>query len=207
MRIEKINENKIRIFLNLEDLKEKNIDVHSFMSNPIESQSLFLDMLAMAEEKIGFVTKDYSLSIEALALSYGDFILTVTRDKDIPQKSKKQFQIKRKSEDLKQNFSVFKYDTLDDFIEFCNCFKKSCFYSCNKQLKSTRLYELNNTYYFVFETPNIDVYILKNFYGFCAEFAKFVFDSDLFVSKLQEYGNIIIEKNVINVINKSFLKK
>jgi len=69
MKIEKLNENKIRIILNLDDLKEKNIDFHSFMSNSIESQDLFLDMLDKAEEEIGFITKDYKLIIEAIATS------------------------------------------------------------------------------------------------------------------------------------------
>ena len=60
MRIEKITENKIRIILN--------IDLHSFMSNSIESQDLFYDMLDKAEKEIGFKTKDYKLMIEALAV-------------------------------------------------------------------------------------------------------------------------------------------
>ncbi len=68
MRIEKITENKIRITLNIQDLKEKNIDLHSFMSNSIESQDLFYDMLDKAEKEIGFETKDYKLMIEALAV-------------------------------------------------------------------------------------------------------------------------------------------
>ncbi len=69
MKIEKLDENKIRITLNLNDLKEKNIDFHTFMANPIESQSLFLYMLEAAEKEVGFVTKNYQLSIEALATS------------------------------------------------------------------------------------------------------------------------------------------
>ena len=68
MQIEKLTENKIRIILNLEDLKEKNIDLHSFMSNSIESQNLFYDVLNKAEEQIGFVTKNYKLMIEAIAV-------------------------------------------------------------------------------------------------------------------------------------------
>ena len=59
MRIEKLNENKIRIFLNLEDLKEKNIDLHTFMSSSLESQDLFLDMLSIAETEVGFKTHNY----------------------------------------------------------------------------------------------------------------------------------------------------
>ena len=53
MRIEKLNENKIRIFLNLEDLKEKNIDLHDFMSNSLETQDFFFDLLNKAESEVG----------------------------------------------------------------------------------------------------------------------------------------------------------
>ena len=73
MRIEKITENKIRIILNLEDLKENNINLHDFMSNSPESQDLFLDMLERAENEVGFKTKDYRLMIEAIATSERKF--------------------------------------------------------------------------------------------------------------------------------------
>ncbi|MCL2355524.1 MAG: adaptor protein MecA, partial [Oscillospiraceae bacterium] len=59
MKFEKLTENKIRIILNLDDLHEKNIDFHSFMSNSLESQDLFFDMLEKAEKEIGFNTRDY----------------------------------------------------------------------------------------------------------------------------------------------------
>lgn len=68
MQIEKITENKIRITLSIQDLQEKNIDLHTFMSNSIESQDLFYDMLDKAEKEIGFQTKDYKLMIEAIAI-------------------------------------------------------------------------------------------------------------------------------------------
>lgn len=54
MKIEKLNENKIRITLDMNDLAEKDIDFHAFMSNPIESQNLFLDMLEQAEKEVRF---------------------------------------------------------------------------------------------------------------------------------------------------------
>lgn len=69
MRIEKITDNKIRITLNIEDLKEKNMDLHSFMANSFESQSLFLDMLEEADKEVGFKTDNYRLMIEAIATS------------------------------------------------------------------------------------------------------------------------------------------
>ena len=75
MQIEKITENKIRIILNVQDLEEKNIDLHTFMSNSIESQDLFYDVLDKAEKEVGFETKDYKLMIEALAIPNREFYI------------------------------------------------------------------------------------------------------------------------------------
>ena len=99
MKIEKITENKIRITLNLDDLKEKNIDFHSFMSNSIEAQDIFFDMLKEAEEKVGFKTDDYKILLEALATPDGKFVLNVTRiipDADVLKNNRK-ILVKRKS--------------------------------------------------------------------------------------------------------------
>ena len=68
MQIEKLNENKIRITLNLDDLKENNIDLHSFMASSIETQDLFYSMLDKADREVGFKTENYKLMIEALAI-------------------------------------------------------------------------------------------------------------------------------------------
>lgn len=57
MKIEKLTENKIRIILDMQDLQEKNIDLHSFMSDSLESQDLFYDMLDRAEKEVRFSNK------------------------------------------------------------------------------------------------------------------------------------------------------
>ncbi len=75
MQIEKITENKIRIILNIQDLQEKNIDLHTFMSNSIESQDLFYEMLNKAEKEVGFETKNYKLIIESLAIPNRKFYI------------------------------------------------------------------------------------------------------------------------------------
>ena len=74
MKFEKLNENKIRIIVSTQDLIEKHIDFHSFMSNSLESQDIFLEILDKAEKEIGFVTKNYKVRIEAFAMNNEDFI-------------------------------------------------------------------------------------------------------------------------------------
>ena len=87
MKIEKLNENKIKITLSIHDLEEKDINFHDFMSNPIETQDLFLLMLQEAEEKVGFKTKNCKVKIEALAMTEDNFVLTIT--KILPESYKK----------------------------------------------------------------------------------------------------------------------
>lgn len=57
MKFEKVNDNKIRITLTYEDLLNEDIDFHSFMSNSMDSQNVFLNILDKAEKEIGFVTR------------------------------------------------------------------------------------------------------------------------------------------------------
>ena len=79
MKFEKLSENKLRIILSIKDLEEKDINFHDFMSNSLETQDLFLDMLEEAEEQVGFNTRNYRVKIEALAMTDMDFIVTITR--------------------------------------------------------------------------------------------------------------------------------
>ena len=98
MKIEKITENKIRIILNMDDLEENNIDLHSFMSNPVDSQNLFIDILDKAEHEVGFSTKDCKILIEAIASSDGHFVFTITKyksDQDTSKPKKKNLTITR----------------------------------------------------------------------------------------------------------------
>ena len=44
MKFEKLNENKIRITLTANDFKEKDINFQDFLSHPLETQDLFLDI-------------------------------------------------------------------------------------------------------------------------------------------------------------------
>ncbi len=44
MKIEKLTDNKIRIIVSLDDLKEKNIDSKALIDKPAETQNLILDI-------------------------------------------------------------------------------------------------------------------------------------------------------------------
>lgn len=198
MRIEKLSENKIRIFLNLEDLKEKDIDLHTFMSNSLETQDLFLDMLSKAETEVGFNTRNYRLAIEALASAEGNFILTITRigpDSSSPNILKPK--TKRQSITPNKRLSIYSFSSFDDFCEFCNYINEELSTDFADKLKTSSLILFKNTYYLIFNNLKLSVPDLKSFSCLVSEFASRVKNEELLERKLKEHGKIIFPKNAI----------
>ena len=211
MKIEKITENKIRIIINLDDLKEKNIDLHSFMANSIETQTLFLDMLKEAERKVGFSIKDSKILIEVLASSNGNFIFTITKvgsDKKNETVKKKNLKIIKKKA-LSNNIKnlIYKFETFDEFCTFCSYINNSKLKSVKGLAKSISLYLYNNTYYLVIANINPNYSNLNRFYAIISEFAVTVGNAETFQSKLVEYGKVVMKTNAINKCTKYFLNE
>ena len=201
MQIEKITENKIRITLNIQDLEEKNIDLHTFMSNSLESQDLFYDILDKAEKEVGFKTKDYKLMIEALAIPNGNFILTVT--KIIPERDIKQKLIaKRKISKSPSNLSIYMFNTFEEYLGFCISMQnnKNNIYTF---LKST-LYLYKSKYYLCLYINEETINAFKSLHYSIIEFATSINNADLFERKLKEYGKEIFKSNAINNCIKHF---
>lgn len=207
MMIEKLTENKIRVTLNIDDLKEKDVDFHSFMSNPIESQQLFLDMLNEAEKKVGFITDNYKIMIEALALANGNFVFTITRI--VPESSgekmiRKKVHIKRKTNYLNSRKTVYCFQNFDDFCEFCHSLNSMIQTNYTKLIKNTSLYLYKEKYYLVFSDTNANYEITRHICSCITEFGFFVNSSELFERKLFEYGKEIIKSNAIATCLKHF---
>ncbi len=207
MKFEKLNENKIRITLNNQDLAEKHIDFHSFMSNSQESQNLFLDMLDEAEKKVGFITKDYKIRIEALAMSDGNFILTITRfgkniDNDSKSSKMRKVKIKRKNLDMTSKQLIYHFNSFDDFCNFSNFISKSNKFT--NIAKNMVLYFYKNTYYLCISNINIEHQNIKQLYTLITEFGTYVDNSEVFGRKLAECGKIIIKNNAIKTCAKYF---
>lgn len=207
MKFEKLNENKIRITLNMRDLEEKNIDFHSFVSQSIESQQLFLDMLDEAEQAIGFSTKNYKLMIEALALAGGDFIVTVTRVENEIDKIHKKVKIKRKVHKIDINPLVYSFNTFEDFCSFCTFFDHNGLGSLTKFIKKDSLYLYNSIYYLVITNNSIENSFKKRFYSSITEFAEYIKSPEIFERKLKEYGKLVISNKAIQTCVKHFVKK
>ncbi len=199
MKIEKINDNKIKITLSNSELEERNLDFQSLRYNTPEAQTLFLDMMKQAEYEHGFKTANCQLFIEAASVNNGQFIVTVTKLQEktlppVPQKRKNslpELKVKKKQTVVNQKI-VYKFD---NFEQICELVKTK---SVPLDIPST-LYEYNNTFFLVLiPSPKTHLLIL--------EFGEQVKDSKIAESFLYEHGNKIIDGEVMDVINKNFIK-
>ena len=195
MKIEKITDNKIRIILNLDDLKAKNIDLHSFMSNSIESQSLFIEMLNEAERTVGFYVNDSKILIEALASAEGLFVFTITKVKDDSPK-KRTISIKRKTI-TNYKKAIYMFESFEEFCSFCTYLNNHNFGDLKCLAQNTSLYTLENMYYLVVSNINMNFTNIHVFLATISEFAKAINHPEEFESKLLEYGKPLMKRNAI----------
>ncbi len=208
MKFEKLNENKIKITVSMHDLEEKDINFHDFMSNSLESQDLFLDMLEEAEEKIGFHTKNCRVKIEAFAMTEDDFVLTVT--KVSPDAIKKHLYVsprkkpiaKRKTSIRTTNNLIYKFNCFDDYCNFIEYLVKNNLLDVVKIAEKVYVYYYKNQYYLVLNNLNAKYKKIPLFYTIITEFGSYILNPDLFICKLNESGTLFIKNNAFK---KSFL--
>lgn len=211
MKFEKLSENKIRITVTIQDLAEKQIDFHVFMSNSIESQDILLDMLEEAKRETGFDPENYNLKIEALAMADTSFIFTIT--KEIPDENeknkipKKKFKIKRKCLNPTSIQAIYSFNNFDDFCLFLQFLNESNLVEDVSNIAdSIVLYKYKEKYYLYINSIHIEVINKLKFYTSITEFAKYISNSKVFASKLIECGDLIMPNNALKIGFKHFVK-
>ena len=213
MKFERLNENKIRITMSIQDLEDKDIDFHDFMSNSFETQDLFLDVLAEAEEKIGFRTRNCRVKIEALAMTENDFILTVTRfpvdtvKKQTGNLNKKKLKVKRKSNLIQSDCLIYRFQSFDDYCVFVEYLVSNELIDSHKIAKKLSVYTYRDTYCLVLENINNNYEKAKKLFSVITEFATYIPNPELFVHKLYEIGTPFMKNNALKKSFTHFISK
>lgn len=167
MQIKKINNDKLKIILSSNDLDEKNVDVDSFLANPIESQNLFFEILDLAEEKYDFDIEDNKAIIEAISLDNNIFILTITKistDYCICNSKSK----------------IYYLENINDLLNLYSFTNKN-----NIHIPEIEIYNFSNKYYIILNEENI------NFENTLLEFSNSLNNSSYIQDIFKEYGKRI----------------
>ena len=199
MKLERLNKDKIRIIFDYNDLAENNINIHSFMSNSIETQKLFLQILDKAEEILGFETEEYELEVNTLALNNGNFILIITRLKNRKKSNQKVVvHTSRKTDSIELNFSIYYFNTFENFFEFCYFLAQNNDTNILLSLENNNsLYKYNNQYFLSISTDKLNQKQKEFLFSTIVEFASFVSNSQTFLAKLRENTICFLKNNAI----------
>ena len=81
MRLEKINDNQIRVTLTLEDLSDRKIQLNELAYGSEKARNLFFDMMEQAHMQFGFQSNGAPLMIEAIPTP-NSLILNITKVND-----------------------------------------------------------------------------------------------------------------------------
>jgi adapter protein MecA 1/2 len=201
LKIEKLTDDKLKITLSIDDLEERNINLHSFMYNSPESQDLFWELLQKAEKECGFNVDNSMIYVEASTTGSGNFTLLVTKTKESApviekiSKPKKitngNFRLKRKTAPLKHESTIYIFESFDDICSFCSLCDVTI-------LHSNKLYSMNENYYL--KTDYIP-------YNMILDYATIAKNPNLLEARLNEYGKVVIEENALQTIAMHFGKK
>ena len=217
MKIEKLNENKIRILMKNEDFKDKDVNIHTIMTSAIESQSFFLELLAEADRKFGFNTDGCKLLIEAYSSPDNDFVFTVTKYLDKSKVSdspptaklsatpKLRISPRRKNAGSTRGGELFvpskaylcAFDCFEYFCELCSFLAHSDI-SVRRLARSISLHKFNDVYILIlFDFVSKDVEY-KHLFSIFSEFGSFRSCSPNFRTKVFEHGECVLPHNALN---------
>lgn len=208
MKIEKINDNKIKITLSAKDLADRNLDFQSLRHNSPEAQTLFWDMMKIAESEHGFTASNCQLFIEAASVTNGNFIVTITKIHDVPALSNNRsthskltpstLKVKRKPTSYSQN-CIIRFSNFDNIID---ALKHTSF----PYKITSSLYEYKNEYYLILTPTLSQTHDFKKTIMLLSEFGDIVYDFKYTEGIINEYGSKIIAKDALKALSKTVTK-
>lgn len=180
MEIEKINDNKIKVFINKNFLKKHSISITDRDLNAPKFQTIFLEILNKAEQEINFDTEGYKLLFELYYQEDESIVFMIT-------KYKNKNMITSAKNDL---YKIYNFEDFNDFYNFyIELLKRKDFNKCYKDICfNSKIYHYKNTYYLlIFLNKNLKNNF-KKFESLLLEFIDKCPSSDFFIYKLKEYG-------------------
>lgn len=219
MRIEKLDNDKLKIMFNSQELEENNITVHSFLSGSNEAQKLFLAILDIANEEFGFDVKNCNISSETISFGNKDFVIFVTKsliNSKVYENSNKispynlldlvdqshthnattlSFLPPLRCENEIEKI-IYKFKTIEEVFSFCKY--------ANSELPiknlSNSLYKYNDSFFIVIDIKILAVLKKQLVISILSEYKDYISLSPFAYASFIEHSRLILEKHAIQAL-------
>jgi adapter protein MecA 1/2 len=114
MRIQKVNDNTIRIFISFTELAERDVSMADLFQRSAKTEQLFWELITQAREEVEF-NLDQPFWIQATAASNDEFVITVMKQEDGTETVVKEKE-KKKSNRSRATEWVYVFEDFEDVL-------------------------------------------------------------------------------------------
>lgn len=191
MRLERLNSDKIKIFLTFDDLNERGITKEDMWHDLPKVQQLFRDMIMEADDELGFQAKG-PIDVEVFSLPAQGMVVIVTKSIDYELFDDDQDEYIEMQVTLDETDDIlYTFHDFEDIISLVSPLKRL-------GINGGQLYHYNGRYYLGFEdhTENVETLI-----AYLAEYGQ---PSTMSSHCLFEYGRVILPDHAVKNLYQSF---
>ena len=199
MRLERLNYNKLKVFLTYDDLQERGLTKEDLWTDTFKVKQLFREMIEQASQELNFEPTN-SLSVEVFSLQAQGMVVFVTKqceeetsygefDEDEFEDFIEMQVMLDESEDM-----FFEFDSFEDVIQLTK--RMSNFYDTDSVL-----YSFEKRFYVLLDYHMLSPAEVGNMIAVLAEYGN---PSTITKHRVNEYGKMLVEKRALEYINSVF---
>ncbi|MCP1190450.1 genetic competence negative regulator [Priestia flexa] len=200
MRLERLNYNKLKVFVTYDDLKERGLTKEDLWTDTFKVKQLFREMIEQASKELNFEPTS-SLSVEIFSLQAQGMVVFVTK-----QDSQDEMEIIDEHEDMYEEFIemqvmldeshdlFFEFQTFEDVIQLAKRINQ--YYGIE-----TILYSFENRFYVLVGEEKLTMKEIGNIIALLAEYGS---PSTITKHRVQEYGKQLIHNQALSYIADTF---
>jgi adapter protein MecA 1/2 len=191
MRVQKVNEHTIRIFISLTELTDRDITMADLFQRSAKTEQLFWELIAQAREEVDF-NLDQPFWIQATVATNDEFVITIMKQEEQLESLFKEKSV-RKPTKTRVTELVYAFADFEDLISAVSRLPEF------SQLTSA-LYKLNDEYYLVLKRLGAGKKRLMA-EAILDEYGEIVAATGIF---LTEHGKSIIPMKAVETLKASF---
>ncbi|GGD69408.1 genetic competence negative regulator [Paenibacillus nasutitermitis] len=198
MKIERLNQDKIRIFLTFDDLLERGIQKEDMWREIPKVHELFSEMMDQAYNELGFDASG-PLAVEVFALPAQGMVVIVTRGKVNLKPEERSLEEEDHDEDVyelevtleQSDIVMYAFRDIEDVIAVCKQIMAA------EITEDGRLYSYNGKYMLVLESEGLE---LARYHAVIALLAEYGEATSVTTAILEEYGKVIMPAKAVSEI-------
>jgi len=206
LRIERVNENKIKIEIDAGDIRAWNVDIKNFTDNTPEAQDMFWYALKQAERDVDFRVGKSQLMVETVPSADNGFTMLVSKIKDeseiaeaLIKSGKRIKQTEFKIQRRRKNTSLLRIFRFDDFESLCDGVHEIY----ELYIGESRLTKYQGSFYL--ELKPRDPFGLFELENQLSEFSEKMQTPLVLQGVLNEHGLVMMEESAVSLIADNFI--